>query len=257
MRRHTGGLLGLRILNTRAKHQAATLSAAIQNAGGVPIELPLLSIEPTGAQWVKTLPNGLQADFAIFISPNAVDAFFKHIPPQTLPKSMHIFALGQGTARTLNTYGIHATACPKAADSEHMLTLISHDIKVLAEKTCLLIKGVGGRTYLLQELIKKGVDVHALDVYKRTLPAKNKDLITSLWCEDALDIILITSETALKHLFILFGEDKKTWLCQKPCLVISKRLEHAARAMGIQHILVSTYEDIIETLIHNKDSTLL
>jgi uroporphyrinogen-III synthase len=253
----TSSLNGIRVLNTRARHQAHALSEAITGAGGIPIELPLLSIKPTDPSWQQTLPELIHVDVAIFVSPNAVHAFFKHISPAVWPASIKIFALGQGTHNALKTYGITPYASPKQADSEHLLMLIQLDLKKYPAQTCLLIKGVGGRVYLQHELTKQGITVYQFDVYQRTLPTPDDNLITSLWYEDAVDIILITSETALKHLFILFDEDKKPWLCNKTCLVISKRLEQAARAKGIKNIIISPYACIIDALIHNKDKQLL
>jgi uroporphyrinogen-III synthase len=250
-------LNGMRVLNTRAKHQAHALSEAITGAGGIPIELPLLCIKSTDSHWQQTLPDLTHVDFSIFISPNAVHAFFKYISPVIWPANIKIFALGQGTRNALNTYGIKPHAYPKQADSEHLLMLIHHDLKKNHAQTCLLIKGVGGRAYLQHELTKQGITVYQIDVYQRTLPTQDPNRITSLWYEDAVEIILITSETALKHLFILFTEDARPWLCRKPCLVISKRLEQAARSRGMKNIMISPYERIIETLIHNKDAHLL
>lgn len=240
-------LHGLRVLNTRPKQQARPLAKAIEHAGGISIHLPVVSIEQTEATWKTTVPALDNFQYAIFTSPNAVQYFFSEISPNTWPLHIKIFALGQGTAKALIQQNLPTPTLPNQADSEHVLMLDA--LQHIKNKKILLIKGQGGRTLIHTTLIARGAHVRALEVYQRTPTRFDKKRITTYWHEDAVDIILITSETALVYLFSLFGEQAKPWLCRKPYLVISDRLRHIAHTQGIQTVMVSPYESIITKLL--------
>lgn len=240
-------LNGLRVLNTRPEQQAMPLADAIKKAGGISINLPVINIEPTDTIWNNSLPDLTQIKCAIFTSPNAVHYFFAEILPSTWPKSVNIIALGQGTAKALTQQGLHAPILPQQADSEHLLMLDA--LKNIKQKKILLVKGEGGRTLINKSLIAQGAHVSTLEVYRRTQAILDRKHIQTLWHENVVDIILITSETALAYLFALFGEQARPWLCRKPYLVISERLRESAEAEGIQTVIVSSYDNIITKLL--------
>ena len=243
----THTLQGLRVLNTRPKQQASSLTQAIEDAGGISINLPALDIKPTENTWKNKLPTLLKNfHTAIFTSPNAVHYFFTEISPHTWPNDTKILAIGQGTTKALIQQGFRTPTCPKQPDSEHLLMLDA--LQNIKNQDILLIKGQGGRTLINATLTARGACVSILDVYQRVLPQHNKKRTQTLWHEDAVDIILITSETALFHLFALFGEQAHAWLCSKPYLVISERLRKAAYDRGIHTVMVSSYDHIIHQL---------
>jgi len=240
-------LNGLRVLNTRPEQQAMPLADAIEDAGGLSINLPVITIEPTETTWIHALPALENFQCAIFTSPNAVHSFFSEISSNSWPSSINLLALGQGTAKALTQRGLPHPTIPKQADSEHLLMLDAlHNLK---NQTILLIKGEGGRTLISTSLTAQGARVSTLEVYRRTQTHFDKKRIQTLWHENAVDIILITSETALAYLFALFGEQARPWLCRKPYLVISERLHKVVQAEGIQTVMVSPYENIITTLL--------
>ncbi|MDF1647025.1 MAG: uroporphyrinogen-III synthase [Legionellaceae bacterium] len=228
----------LRVLNTRPQHLAKATSQVITKAGGFAVECPMLAIKSTQPNWVNTLPALNNIQHAIFTSPNAVTYFFKHYPSIKWPKTIKTYALGRGTQNALKNQGIFNPLLPKQADSEHLLLLDS--LQAVAHENILLIKGKNGRTLIRETLVQRAANVQAIDVYQRVLPNISFANTQSLWHEDAVDIILITSETALQHLFILFGEQATSWLCGKPCLVISERLAIAARKKGFKTVIIHT-----------------
>jgi len=227
----------LRVLNTRPKNQAKATSKHIIHAGGTPVELPLLAIEKTNTYWTRTVPSLLSIQHAIFVSPNAVTYFFKQLSPNSWPETITTYALGAGTQHALKKHHILNPVLPQIADSEHLLML--HQLNHIEHQTVLLIKGKVGRTLIQETLSKRAANVIPVDVYQRRLPKHNQTKVDTLWHEDAVDIILITSETALRHLFILFDEKARRWLCSKPCLVISERLAKIAQNLGFKTVITS------------------
>lgn len=248
-------LHGLRILNTRPLEQGLLLTDAILAAGGIPIILPALSIEPIPETWLKKLPDLNSIHQALFISPNAVKYFFETLKNYqiTWPTTIEVIAIGNASAKILTQWGVHTDGLPAIADSEHLLQLKS--LQHVADKSILLVKGEGGRTEIANTLRSRGAQLISVSVYRRTLPKTSPQRLQSLWQDDAVDIILFTSQQAIHNIFALFGEDARDWLCSKSCIVVSERLAEIARSLGIHNIIVSRYDKIMKTLAehYNKD----
>lgn len=167
------------------------------------------------------------------------------------PKTIQVIAIGQATAKVLQQYHIRVDHLPVQADSEHLLQLDS--CQHLQNQQILLIKGEGGRMTISDTLRARGAQLLSVAVYKRSFPHSLSKLAHSLWQDDAVDIILFTSEQAIHHIVSLFGEEGRGWLCKKPCIVISDRLAKVAMELGMQTILVSRYDMLMSTLAdYNK-----
>lgn len=245
-------LNGLRVLNTRPKKQGQELAKLINNAGGISLDCPTLEIRATPTHWLQKIPHLNTVEQAIFISANAVEYTFEEMNRKDIawPTSIKVIAIGQGTARALQNYQIEIDKIPLIPDSEHLLSLMNPTLK---NKVILLFKGEGGRAVIENALQEKQAQLIILAVYKRFLPSIPHDYIYSLWHNDAVDIILLTSEQSIHNLFMLFNQDAHDWLQNKPCLVISERLKQAASLKGIKKIIISHPNRIIETLDDHKD----
>jgi uroporphyrinogen-III synthase len=247
-------LNGLRILNTRPKEQGKMLSQLITEAGGVSIDYPTLEIKEFNPNWVRDLPDLNKVDHALFISANAVHYCFNQLHQHKIqwPKHIHITVIGQGTEKALEQFELKADDIPPISNSEHLLALPS--MQQLKNKTVLLFKGLGGRTLIEEGLKKKGAKLFLFAVYQRIMPVLDQQFTTRLWQDDGLDIILLTSEQSIHHLFKLFSREAHNWLKDKPCLVLSERLAEAASLLGMKKIKTSHPNRIIDTLFDYKDS---
>lgn len=241
-------LNGLCILNTRPRPQSHLLSRKIEDAGGVVIELPTLEIEATNNNWIHLLPNLKTVDQAIFISANAVHYCFKQLNQRQIkwPSSVQVIAIGQGSAAALKEFGVQVNAIPEVSDSEHVLALQS--LQQLGQQIVLLFKGEGGRSLIEEQLIQRGANLIILKVYQRLIPQVNHQLIQSIWRDDAVDIILLTSEESLRNLFKMFDKEAHDWLRNKKWLMISERLAKIASSMGIKNINVCNPNQVMDTL---------
>ncbi len=241
-------LKGLHVLNTRPLGQAKVLSNAIKAAGGIALECPALVIEPKDKTWIADLPTLNRVEKAIFISANAVNYCFKIIRDEQLywPSTIEVIAVGDATAAALTSHGIKADLIPAIADSENLLKL--EELQEVNEKIILLVKGEDGRTLIAETLITRGANLHSCEVYSRQMPKPDPQQLYSLWQNEVVDIILFTSQQAMRNLFIMFGEKAHAWLCRTPCLVISKRLAEEAALLGIKTIIVSDPKTILTTL---------
>lgn len=241
-------LCGLRILNTRPQGQAQKLSQEITKAGGVAIECPALELVASDNKWLDSLPDLNQVHHAIFVSPNAVHFALSHLRQNNIKwlDRINTIAIGKGTAKALNSFQIQANDIPEIPDSEHLLTLKT--LEQLKNQTVLLFKGEGGRTLIEESLTARGAELFSLVVYQRKMPVISPQLIYSLWHDDAVDIILFTSEQSMHNLFKMFEQESHDWLRHKPCLVISERLAREASLLGMKKIIISHPDRMISTL---------
>jgi uroporphyrinogen-III synthase len=239
-------LNSFRILNPRPVHQAAELSQIIQNAGGVAIEFPMLDIETLPAHWVTSLPTLSQLNKAIFLSANAVHAFFSNIDLHQWPATIQVFAIGQATAQALRQYGLSAIQTPDIADSEHVLAIPA--LQNITKQAILLVTGEKNRPLLPVTLRERGADLHHIAVYRRVLPKKNPQFAHTLWQDDAVDIILMLSQDMMENLFVLFEEEARVWLQSKPWIVISPRLVKIAHMYQVRTVMCTPYSEMLTTL---------
>lgn len=241
-------LQGLRILNTRPTDQAQAINQIITDAGGIVIACNTLEIKATSADWKDNLPELKTIDQAIFVSVNAVKYCFTQLKQYNIhwPEHIHVIAMGLGTANALKEYSITVHELPDAPDSEHLLTLKS--LEMLKNQRVLLVKGQGGRTLIEEGLKQRGADVINLVVYERLCPTINRDMIYSIWHDDLVDVILITSEHSLENLFKLFGSQANEWLISKTYWLISERLAKIASSFGIKKIIVSHPNHMTDSL---------
>ncbi|BCA96842.1 uroporphyrinogen III methyltransferase [Legionella antarctica] len=242
-------LNGLRVLNTRPRNQAQALSKSIIDAGGISIECPAIEIKATNAAWIRLLPDLLKVNQAIFVSANAVHHCFTQFRLNGIhwPAQIKVIAIGQGTAKALGELNIQVNYLPETPDSEGLLSL--SNLQQLKNQTVLLFKGIGGREVIEKGLLQREAKVITFNVYRRVLPQIRGQFINSLWHDDLVDIILLTSEQSIRNLFKIFAKEAHDWLQEKPCLVISERLGKSASRLGMKKIIISHPDWMMNTLL--------
>ena len=241
---------GLRVLNTRPLNQSGALDRAIRDGGGISINLPALTITATALDWLSQMPELATISQAVFISANAVDYYYSALKQAHIswPANIVVTAVGHATAAALSRQGVNVDFVPSIADSEHLLALDS--LQKIQHQNILLIKGLDGRPLIAETLQSRGACLIPLAVYRRGLPDIKQEYINSIWQDDAVDIILFTSQQAMHNLFTLFSEEGRSWLRSKPCLVISTRLAEASASLGIQTIITCQHDKILDALYH-------
>lgn len=246
-------LHGIRVLNTRPKGQAQQVSKNITQAGGIAIECPTLEIQGVEDSWVHSLPDLGNVNHAIFTSTNAVVYCFTQLQRHKIywPTKINVIAIGRGTAKILNHFNIKVNEMPVFPDSEHILKLTS--LHYPKQQTVLLFKGNDGRKLIEEELTQRDANVFSIPVYRRIIPQIDEKFLTSLWQDDMVDIILITSEQSLHNLFKLFSKKAHSWLQSKHYLVISERIAKAASLYGISKLIISHPNRMINALFDFKD----
>jgi len=228
-------LADLKVLVTRPKELASNLAFLIEQAGGIPVLYPVISIEePNNTELRDRALKQLSSfDMAVFISPTAVRKTLEHV--NQFPATLRIAALGSSTANSLKQNNIPVSIQPDGHDSESLLKLAELQPDKITGKSIVIFRGEGGRDMLGDTLASRGSHVHYAEMYRRAC-AKNKPPLSVEQLND-IDIITVTSNEGLQNLFEL--AENKPALLKLPLIVPGERCERLARELGFNEIVKS------------------
>ncbi len=240
------------VLVTRPRHQADNLCQLIEQQGWNAIRFPTLQIvavdKPAIKQQLTTLS---QYDWLIFISANAVNFALSANNGKIEPfLDCYIAAVGKATEKTLKTAGLLVQLIPDTQfNTEGLLeTAEMHNVNT---KSCLIIRGQGGRETLANSLRDRGAEVDYMEVYIREKPTHVDTTAIQLLQSGKLTAITMNSGEALKNLLAIIDLELHQNLFLVPIIVISNRLKDIAKKTGFKYIAVAKSPDdsaITETL---------
>lgn len=139
--------------------------------------LPLLEIEPLGDHVLaKELMDSLSSsDLIVFISPNAVISAKELLTANRFewPAESRVAVVGGGTEQSLKDLGLKPKELIKPADtsswdSEGLWEALAATNITWSGKRVTVVKGQGGRHWLMDQFTQHGAEVIAFEVYRRT-----------------------------------------------------------------------------------------
>ncbi|MFC5459117.1 uroporphyrinogen-III synthase [Massilia niabensis] len=236
------------VVITRPRAQAEGLARAVAAIGGTPVILPLLEIAPLDdTSALQAVLAGLE-NYALvaFVSPNAVDAAFAHVP--AWPQAVPLAVLGEGSRAALGRHGLddgNATILgpldPAHSDSEHLLAAL--DLAALAGKRVLIVRGDSGRELMAEGFRAAGAQVDVVPAYRRSVPPLSPQLAGQLRALlGAPNDWIITSSEALRGLFALLDELDPGCVSQmrgQHVIVPHARIAATAAQLGIARVTLT------------------
>lgn len=222
-------LNGLAVLVTRPQHQAGHFCQLIEAAGGRAVRFPVIKIADIEdrTKLLQQIDQLDSYDYAIFISPNAVDKAIANITRQrNFPQQIKRVAIGKKTAQKMQELGYPAEIFPEDGyNSEALLAL--PEMQAVTGKKIIIFRGGAGRELLGDTLRSRGAEVEYADVYRRVKPVPTEQLGNLL---KKVDVVAVTSNEGLQNLHEMADKVAQTQLHEKPLLVGSRRVvEFAAR----------------------------
>ena len=228
-------LHGRRIVVTRPLAQSAGLCTALEAAGAAAMCWPLLAIVPESEAVLAALPAALaRCDWAIFISPSAVDVAWPHLQGR-LPASLQLAAVGRPTAQRLMALSGRSVLYPEGGDDSRAL-LAEPALASMAGVRVALVKGQGGRPELAETLRARGAEVDALKCYSHQKPVLNWATFND-FSRDGLDAVILTSREAVDHLFGHADALQRATLQSTLFVVPHPRIAACLAGWGAGHIL--------------------
>lgn len=231
----------LNIMVTRPSPQGVSLCEMLRQQGANPIFFPAVEIASLteSSAFIDSIRQLHLFNWLIFISPQAVlqtaKCIHKYWP--SFPKHVKIAALGEGTALTLQKAHLPVHIYPPHQwDSEGLLALQA--FQHVSQQKIAFIRGEGGRTFLADELTKRGAVLSHIIAYRRCLPKIDVQPYLNLLNKKKIDIIISTSSDILQNLTLLLG-NAGSELYRVRLIVISSRMMALAKKLGFHTILLA------------------
>ncbi len=226
-------LEGRGIVITRPAGQAAELASLLEAQGARVLRFPTLEIQDL-PDW--QLPELEGFDFAVFVSPSAVQKVFERMG--SWPQRPRAAAVGRGTRRELERRGATEVLAPEAGgDSEALLALgPMHEV---AGKRIVIFRGEGGRQLLGETLSARGAQVVHVECYRRVRPQADSAPLLEAWQRGEVDALAVSSAQGLDNLLEMLGDAGGSLVLRTPLFVSHERIAEGARQHAFAQVLVA------------------
>jgi uroporphyrinogen III methyltransferase/synthase len=200
-------LFGRRVLVTRAREQASTLSRAIEQLGGEAIEWPLIRIEPIADPGLDRVQGPY--DWILFTSANDVHCYFQALErggrDTRAVGDARLAAIGPATAGALREWRLRADFVPTGYVGERVVA----ELPLAAEGTSrVLIPRAENAPGLLPEgLRERGATVDLLPVYRTIRDGSGVEEARRRFAAGEFDAITFTSSSTVRNFRELVPDD--------------------------------------------------
>lgn len=246
------GLVGKRVLVTRAREQAAGFCDALRARGAEPILFPTIAVRP--ADDMTPVDDAIGAlnryVWVVFTSANGVRFFVDRLHSlrgEQWPEGARVAAVGASTARALEQRGVRVDAVPEEFRGDRLAEVLGdvHGHRVLLPRADI------GRDATAESLRAVGAVVDDLIVY-HTIPDRPRpDAIAAL--RNGFDIATFTSPSTVRNLVAQLGDEAYDLLSSATVACIGPVTADAARALGIR-VDVQPNEYTIDALVQSLAS---
>ena len=210
---------GKRILVTRTREQASTLSERLRTLGAIPVEFPTIRIVPP-EDWTALdtalhrlfLNDGSAYDWLVLTSANGVRIYCERlrtlgyeISDLQTKQHVRVATIGPATATALAHYGVTADLVPDEYIAESMAAALVADAyqrgSSITGQRILLARASEARKVLVSVLQQAGALVDEVPIYN-TLPVPHDDSrgreVINLLLNHQLAILTFTSSSTVR-----------------------------------------------------------
>lgn len=209
--REKGRLWGTRVVVTRARAQASSLSQYIRDEGGEAIEFPSIEIvkQEDLSALHETFGRLEEYRWIIFTSVNAVDIYFDELRDRGIDirdlKGISICAIGPATAAKLTDRGLKVDYMPGEYRAEGIIAGLEQYIKPLDR--ILLPRAQGAREILPASLRDMGAVVDEVNIYRTVTTARIDAALRQDLIDGNYDYITFTSSSTVTNFVNIIGAE--------------------------------------------------
>ncbi len=199
-------LFGRRVVVTRARAQASTLTGALRALGADVIEAPAIEIvdpDDGGAALRDAVARIGSYDWLVLTSPNGVERTFAHIPDARVLGGVQVAAVGTGTAAALARHRVVADLVPDAFVGEALVDAFPPPPP--GGGRVLLARAAVARDVVPVGLRSAGWEVDVVDAYRSQpvpLTAEQAEAVA------AADAVTFASSSSVTNLCAAIGADR-------------------------------------------------
>ncbi|KAF1679421.1 uroporphyrinogen-III synthase [Bacillus mexicanus] len=237
-------LKGKTVLVTRNKAQAKSFRQKVEALGGKAILTSLITFRralPNDA--AKQVEEDLGAPgWIVFTSVNGADFFFSYLKENQLifPAYKKIAAVGEKTARRLETYDVSVDVMPKDYIAEQLAESLKEHANPAEPIT--VVKGNLSRDVIKQELVPLGFAVKEWTVYETIPDEEGIEALKAAAGQYSFDYVTFTSSSTVHTFMHVLGEELKQWQANKTsCISIGPLTRDALLTYGITSHTPSTF----------------
>jgi uroporphyrinogen III methyltransferase/synthase len=242
-------LAGARIVVTRARAQASSLSARLRELGADVIEMPAIRVEPLDPGPLdRALAVAPGYDWMIFTSQNAVEIVWgamraRGLDARTLG-GVRIAAIGRATADALLDHGMAADVVPQRFVAESLVEALETRGDVSGRRV-LLPRAADARDVLPDGLRALGAEVDVVPIYRTMMDGEGAARVAARLTAGDVDLVTLTSSSTARYFVDAVGADAAR---AAPVASIGPVTSAAARALGLR-VAVEAEESTIAGLI--------
>jgi uroporphyrinogen III methyltransferase/synthase len=254
-------LFGLRVLVTRAREQASNLSHRLREEGASPVEIPTLTFHPPPdpALLDRKAREVGSYDWLALTSVNGVERFFEALERQGLDAralgGVRVAAVGPGTAAALRARGIRAELIPAEFRGEALASALLAQPRPALDRPwprVLLPRALVARDVFPELIRAAGGEVDIVPAYETRPPGPDaRDALRDLLLRRELDLITLTSSSAVTNLLDLVGPDALDLLRPVALASIGPITTATAEKAGLSVAITastSTIEGLVEAM---------
>jgi uroporphyrinogen-III synthase len=204
-------LQGKRIIVSRAKEQAGSLSNLLREEGAEVLEIPFIEIRPAQSYEAldKALENVLAYDWLILTSVNGVKALFSRLEKQGKSEAdllhLKIVAIGPATRKAIEKHGLPVDVMPEEYVAEAVVEELQGQVK---GERVLLVRAKVARDVIPNALRELGARVHVMEAYETVVPESSRTVILDALKSDQKPYaITFTSSSTVKNFVELIGPE--------------------------------------------------
>jgi uroporphyrinogen III methyltransferase/synthase len=197
-------LSGKRIVITRTRKQAGSLTSQLRTLGADVIELPTIRIEPPTdlREFGELVQDAHTYDWIVFTSPNGVEAFFemffKLYDDVREIGGAKIAAIGAATAQRVRDFHLHVDLQPEEFVAEAVLKEFQKQGGV-ENLRILLARAEKARDVLPKELSKLGAIVDEAFAYRTVPETRDVTGARRRFLDQGADLITFTSSSTVEN----------------------------------------------------------
>lgn len=246
-------LFGKRVLVTRSREQASSLTASLTDYGADVVEMPTIQVVPADdyADLDAAINDLENFDWVIFSSTNGVDYFLRRLRVQYKDirqlKGVKICAIGPATAQRLEDLHLTVDYVPNEYRAEGIIEGLKQ--QGIAGARVLIPRAEVAREVLPEELTRCGAQVQVVPAYKTIQPEVDWDRLQG----KKIDVVTFTSSSTVTNFVNAVGEGKvKAILNGVLVASIGPITADTAKDLGIETKIMPesyTIPDLVEAIV--------